>query len=154
MYDYEHTQPGTLMRIMLIAAALIWAGIGITMWATGKTTGAFITSLIVLPILAFVLALFHALTVRVSVNAIQLAFGIGLVQKNFPLENVESVASVRNSWVSGWGIRMISGGWLYNVSGFEAVELKLKNGRRARIGTDEPAELEKALNDAIGRLSE
>jgi len=48
---------------------------------------------------------------------------------------------VRNQWWWGWGIRLIPGGWLYNVSGLDAVELKMKNGRIFRIGTDEAQRL-------------
>ncbi len=40
-------------------------------------------------------------------------------------------------------------GWLYNVSGTDAVELKMKNGKRYRIGTDVPGELAEAIRQAI-----
>jgi len=42
------------------------------------------------------------------------------------------------SWLVGWGIRWTGSGWLFNVSGLDAVELSLKSGRRFRIGTDDP----------------
>jgi len=38
---------------------------------------------------------------------------------------------------------------LYNVSGFDAVEIKLRTGKKFRIGTDVPQELEKAIEQAI-----
>jgi hypothetical protein len=38
---------------------------------------------------------------------------------------------------------------VYNVSGFDAVEIKLKNGKRYRIGTDEPKDLEQAIRNSI-----
>ena len=34
---------------------------------------------------------------------------------------------------------------IYNVSGFDAVEIQLKNGKIYRIGTDEPKKLEQAI---------
>jgi hypothetical protein len=40
--------------------------------------------------------------------------------------------------------------WIYNVSGFDAVELKMKNGKVYRIGTDESEKLESALQQSIG----
>jgi hypothetical protein len=52
---------------------------------------------------------------------------------------------VKNPWYYGWGIHLIPGGWLYNVSGWEAVELQMKNGNKYRIGTDDP----QGLMDAI-----
>ena len=36
-------------------------------------------------------------------------------------------------------------GWLYNVSGWEAVEITLPSGKRFRLGTDEPRRLEQVL---------
>jgi len=35
--------------------------------------------------------------------------------------------------------------WIYNISGFDAVEIKMKNGKTYRIGTDEPQKLEQAI---------
>jgi len=94
---------------------------------------------------AVVVMLFGALTVEVDDAAIRLRFGIGLIRKTFSLADVASCQSVRNRWWWGWGIRLTPSGWLYNVSGLEAVELVLKNGKKFRIGTDEP----RALNDYI-----
>ena len=51
----------------------------------------------------------------------------------------------KNRWYNGWGIRLIPRGWIFNVSGFDAVEIQMKNGRRYRIGTDEPEALLAAI---------
>ncbi|HOX60708.1 MAG TPA: hypothetical protein PLV72_01725 [Candidatus Magasanikbacteria bacterium] len=37
---------------------------------------------------------------------------------------------------------------IYNVSGFEAVEIILKDGKIYRIGTDVPGDLENAIRQA------
>ena len=39
--------------------------------------------------------------------------------------------------------------WIFNVSGFDAVEIKMENGKIFRIGTDEPKKLEHAILQAI-----
>jgi len=39
--------------------------------------------------------------------------------------------------------------WIFNVSGFDAVELVMKNGKIYRIGTDMPKELEVAIKKGI-----
>jgi hypothetical protein len=39
--------------------------------------------------------------------------------------------------------------WIYNVSGFDAVELRMTDGRMYRIGTDEPHELEAAIRQML-----
>ena len=56
-----------------------------------------------------------------------------------------AIAPVRNSWIHGWGIHRTPHGWLYNVSGWEAVEIALTSGKRFRLGTDEPQQLTQAL---------
>jgi hypothetical protein len=38
---------------------------------------------------------------------------------------------------------------IFNVSGLDAVEIKMKNGKIYRIGTDEPKQLERAILQAI-----
>ena len=57
---------------------------------------------------------------------------------------------VRNPWYCGWGIRLGPTGWLWNVSGFDAVELTLTDGRRFRVGSDEPGQLVAALTRVKG----
>jgi len=66
------------------------------------------------------------------------------------LSQVQNAAVVRNKWYYGWGIRLTPGGWLWNVSGLDAVELTFKNGKKFRIGTDEPDRLLQALPVGIG----
>ena len=83
-------------------------------------------------------------------EAIRLRFGIGLIRKRIPLADVRSWREVRNPWYAGWGIRLGPGYVLWNVSGRDAVELALANGRCFRIGTDEPAALAAALARAKG----
>ena len=36
-------------------------------------------------------------------------------------------------------------GWLFNVSGLQAVEIFLRSGKKYRIGTDEPERLVEAI---------
>ena len=62
-----------------------------------------------------------------------------------PLDEIETVAVVRNHWWNGFGIRMRPGFRLYNVSGLDAVELRLKSSDIRRIGTDDPQGLAGAL---------
>lgn len=95
--------------------------------------------------LAAVLILFFSLTVKVDQHAIVVAFGPGLVHKRIALSQVRASRTVRNKWYYGWGVRLIPGGLLYNVAGLDAVELEMVNGRRYRIGTDEPDKLNQAI---------
>ncbi len=44
------------------------------------------------------------------------------------------------------GIRKISGGWMYNMWGLDAVELEFTSGTVFRIGTDDSGNLIAALS--------
>jgi hypothetical protein len=79
------------------------------------------------------------LTVSVDAAEVVAQFGVGLIRKRISLVDVRSCEPVRNPWYYGFGIRWIPGGWLYNVSGYTAVDFTLRDGRHVRIGTPEPA---------------
>ncbi|MEE9525860.1 MAG: hypothetical protein V3V78_04615 [Candidatus Woesearchaeota archaeon] len=82
---------------------------------------------------------------------LRIKFGYGIFKKRFALKEIISARTVRNHWYYGWGIRI----WfwpymlIYNVSGFDAVEIKMKNNKIYRIGTDEPTKLERAITQSI-----
>jgi len=99
--------------------------------------------------LALAAILFGSLTTEIADGELRCRFGIGLIRKRIPLRHVVAVEPVRNRWFWGWGIRYTPQGWLFNVSGLDAVELSLVGGRRLRIGTDEPDELARAIRGAI-----
>jgi hypothetical protein len=103
----------------------------------------------VMVIIAIALVLFSSLTVVISKDELEAWFGPGLIRKRFKLQDIESCQIVRNPFYYGWGIRLTPHGWLYNVSGFSAVEIRFRTGKKFRIGTDEPQQLEMAINLAL-----
>ena len=106
-------------------------------------------SLAVLILLASCLLLFPTLTAEVTAEVFRFHFGVWLIGRRYPLEEIESCEAVRNRWWYGWGIRLTPHGWLYNVSGLDAVQVRLKNGKTFRVGTDRPAELCEAIQRGI-----
>jgi hypothetical protein len=140
---YRHTQIGwAILGVVAAVAVLVLPRLPAA--GTGVPGGP------LLVVLALVVLLFSTLTVEVDGEAIRLRFGIGLVRKRIGLAEVRAWQAVRNPWYSGWGIRLARGGVLWNVSGFDAVELVLADGRRFRIGTDEPSALVSAIAQARG----
>ena len=135
---YRHTQRGVLVVSVCLAAAAFNAFL---IWRSGQWIPACIT-LIVLVAAAIV---FSSLTVEVNANELRWSFGLGLWTYRLPLDEIETVAIVRNHWWNGFGIRRGSGLRLYNVSGLDAVELHLKSHVVRRIGTDDPQGLADAL---------
>lgn len=96
-----------------------------------------------------VMAIFSRLTVTVTNETIVSSFGFGWPRHTERPDDIVSAHVVRNHWLHGWGIRKISGGWMYNVAGYDAVELDLTSGKKFRIGTDEPAALEATIQLVI-----
>ncbi len=99
--------------------------------------------------LIIILVLFSTLTVEGDSEALRFYFGPGIIRKRMPYANIKSVKKVRNYWFYGWGIRWYGAGWLYNVSGLDAIELVLSSGTKLRIGTDEPDKLVAFLSTKI-----
>lgn len=151
MCHYEHTQSGTLIRVAVGVWVLASGCLAMWMLVAGMNGAAIFCGLMSL-LLAMILALFHSLTVRVSPGTVALAFGIGLIQKKFDAREVQNATTARHRWYNGWGIRKISGGWLYNVSGWDVVEIQLKNGQKYYIGTDQPQELLAAVEAVISTV--
>ena len=145
---YHHTQLGTLMLTTLLLAALLtglrWIGILATL-----RSGQWPWLLFVLSALCCGLAwVFSSLTLEVTGTEIRWYFGPGLWDYRVALSDIEGVRIVRNSWLNGFGIRMRPGWRLYNVSGLDAVELRLKTGDIRCIGTDDPQGLAGALKSS------
>jgi hypothetical protein len=134
---YRHTQPGTVLIIALLLSATLIAvkALLLTLWPL-------LASAVALVVLAW---LFSSLTVEVSEGQVQWYFGPGIWKYRIALADVDSIDIVRNKWWNGFGIRMRPGFRLYNVSGLDAVELRLKSGDVRRIGTNDPQGLVSAM---------
>ena len=143
--QYQHTQKGTLVTVivaMFIALSFVTAGITGWKGPVGYSLYGINIFLIV------ILWLFSSLTVEVDGEELRHFFGPGFWKKSYLLIDIQSVKQVRNSWWYGWGIRLTPHGWLYNVSGLDAVEVRLPKGRTFRIGTNNPEGLCTALQSA------
>ena len=120
------------------------------MWIWIKT--GYEPSILIYGILIIALiASFGSLNVIVDKEYLRIKFGYGIFRKKYLLKDIASVQAVRNQWYYGWGIRYwwATGMWIFNVSGLDAVEIILKNGKPRRIGTDEPKKLEKAIKKML-----
>jgi hypothetical protein len=114
----------------------------------GGLTGWQQLSVVLLVFLVAMLILFSSLTIEIDRRQLRCFFGPGLIRRTIPLNAIVSELPVRNRWYHGWGVRLIPTGWMFNVSGLDAVELVLASGSRFRIGTDRPAEVIEALRRA------
>lgn len=140
--DYKHTQVGYLI-ISVMAAVIVLIVVLLAI------SGVYWTTIGVLVVIVVALVLFSKLTVVIKEGELEVRLGPGLIHKQFKLSEIESCQVVRLPWYYGWGIRLTPHGWLYRVSGFHAVEIKLRTGKRYIIGTDVPQELDEAIRQAI-----
>lgn len=139
---YHHTQFGTLVLVSLIIGICVVLLISLN-------KGCLTLTVFLISILFICIVLFYSLTVEIENGILKIRFGIGLIQKKIDLTEVKSAKAVRNHWYYGWGIRLTPHGWLFNVSGLDAVEITLSSGKTYRIGTDRPQELTEAIKGEI-----
>lgn len=137
---YSHTQIGWAIIVPVLGGVLLLL-LTVFFLAGPSDSTAVLVSTIVAAVLFVALVLFGSLTVGVDGDAVEVAFGVGWVRVSVPLVDIEAARRVRNSWLMGWGVRLIPNGRLYTVSGLDAVELLLVNGRVVRVGSDEPDRL-------------
>ncbi|MDD5290950.1 MAG: hypothetical protein PHZ04_02430 [Patescibacteria group bacterium] len=153
MIIYKHTQIGYLMLVVTLAVLVLFAWIQITARveppSVNSSTNFAVSAIMVL--ILFILASFTTLTTSIDENYLQIKFRYGIFAKKFALSQIASAQSVKNHWYYGWGVKVWFWPymWIYNVSGFDAVEIIMRNGKIYRIGTDTPNELEAIIKKAI-----
>ncbi|MDO8499211.1 MAG: hypothetical protein Q7S66_00955 [bacterium] len=151
--NYKHTQIGYLILVVTLAVFTLFAWAQITARAEPPSvdSGTNFAVTAIMALILFILASFGSLQVTIDEKYLRIKFGYGIYQKKFSLNDIASAQTVKNHWYYGWGIRgwLWPKMWIYNVSGFDAVEIKLRNGKTYRIGTDEPAKLEQTILHSI-----
>ncbi|HNP75203.1 MAG TPA: hypothetical protein PKL09_02430 [bacterium] len=153
MTSYKHTQIGYLMIIVTLAVLVFFAWVQITARAEPPSvdSGANFLVTATMILILFVLASFMTLTTAIDKKYLRLRFGYGIFRKKFLLSDIISAKQVKNHWYYGWGIRLCLGSkmWVYNISGFDAVEIVMKNEKIYRLGTNTPNELVAAIQRAM-----
>lgn len=139
---YQHSQRTS---VWLGGFAVLEIVVLVAMIVADVPLATLIIFLAAISLLVLVLALFSRLRVEVDAQEVRAIFGSGWPRRAVALGDIQSASVVRNKWWYGWGIRFIGRGWLWNVWGLDAVELMLANGKRFRIGTDDPEGLRAAL---------
>ena len=143
MAKYHHTQKGTLIVGILLSSAVLMSAIAA--FAPDRNV---VAIMIVSACLLIVASwLFSSLTVEVNERELRWHFGPGFWKKKIARAEISKVLPVKTKWWYGWGIRATPYGWLYNVSGLDAVAVSQNSGKIVLIGTDEPDKLAEALTN-------
>jgi hypothetical protein len=92
-------------------------------------------------------ASFRQLSVEDEGDSLLIQFGpLPLFRRRVPYAEIDKVQQGRTTILDGWGIHLSpSGGWTWNLWGFDCVDVFLTRKRKVRIGTDDPKGLEDFL---------
>lgn len=142
MATYRHTQIGYVTLVWSAAVVLCLAALA-ALLQRPALWGA-------VAVLVLVCWLFSSLTIEVAGGELRSHFGPGFWRKRVALADVAGAEFAPSRWYEGWGIRVTRRGMLYNVSGTDAVEVRLRSGTRFRLGTDEPEALLRAIRSSAG----
>lgn len=146
---YQHTQPGTTMLGVIFFAMM--AVVGGVMSQPEATWSTVAPALLIPGIILVAIAIaFASLTITVDATTLSWRFGPGIIRKSVPVREIARVEQVRLGWMAGWGIRITPIGWLYNVSGRDAVQIILRDSKTFLLGTDDARSLKAALDAAAG----
>jgi hypothetical protein len=145
---YEHRQGGGFTRLsFLLGLALLPA-----LYALDPRLGPALA--IATPLLLLMFAAFDGLTIRVNADEITWHFGhFGWPRGRARLSDIDVASITRTTFWEGWVIRLTRRGWLYNVSGYDAVLIRRHNGKSFLLGTDEPRRLKAAIDAGLQRVS-
>ena len=144
MTKYKHTQFGVLNTLVFGFVGVLIALVLRSKLADGQ----WLAAVILISIYLLGIALFYAFTVDISPRYLKFWFGVGWIRKSYILEEIQSSQAVVSPWYYFWGIKSIPGGWLYAIAPGRAVEIVLRNGKKLRLGTNQPKELKEALDGA------
>jgi hypothetical protein len=140
--QYKHTQNGYLIIGGLLGIAIFLA---ITRIVAPAGRDGLLISAIIEVILLICAIVFSKLTIKIDGESLEASFATGLIRKKVPLAEIAECEPIRIRWWYGWGIHLTPYGWLYNVSGLDAVVITLRNDGKFALGTDDPQGLVAAI---------
>ena len=142
MKEYKKIQYGTLIIAVLIPIIIFIAYA--TYFQIGSKPIPFVPAIILVGILIATLLLFYKITIYIDKNKIIAVFGIGLLKREFLINdiNFNTIENVKFNALTGIGLRLTSKGWLWNVKVGDAIYFKNKKGDKTfLVGTDDYKEI-------------
>lgn len=145
--QYDHTQTAPLYWLLVVP--------GIAMLGGATRLGPEPAAQVALSIGGVFMILaafsFRELTVTDEADRLLISFGpLPLLKRRILYSNIKSVEQSRTRLIEGWGVHLSpGGGWVWNLWGFDCVDVYFKRGRRLRIGTDDPQGLESFLRARV-----
>ena len=144
---YKHTQNAHALMALLVAAVVLPVGL-VVLRADAEVVVGRVIGVVVLLVVFACAVMFGRMTIAVEGGQLVWHFAFGLLRKAIPLADINGAEPTRTSVLDGWGIHLTPRGWLYNVTGREAVWVKVRSGRDFLLGTDRPSDLAQAIEKA------
>lgn len=149
METKKFSQFGTFSVAIILPLLLLFSGLLIKSGLSN--TPDFHIHLILVIVFLICLLVFYKLTIIVDNEFVKFKLGIGLVSKSYKISDLKSCKPIATSVLNGIGIRMLTNGWLYNVTGLKAIELRFVNKNSiVQIGTNKPDEISQLIQSLIG----
>ncbi len=144
---YRHTQRGWMIGIACGLGAVTF----LVMAATQPFPNQVERTMFVLgaALMAGIGLLWSRMTIEVRGDRLRWSFGLGWPRFSLRLAEIRSIDVTRTTFWQGWGIHLTGQGWLYNVSGSDAVLIVRNDGKKLLLGTDEPRRLKAAVERAL-----
>ncbi|GAB3009747.1 hypothetical protein GCM10027284_30280 [Cyclobacterium sediminis] len=143
---YKQSQFGWVIILLFILLVVFLCLAYALQWGNNPLT---FTPFLVLSSVVVVLGfMLYKLTVEVRGSTLRLAYGIGLINFKFEIDQLEELEIIRVPWYYGIGIRITPKGMLYSIHGWKALQLKYKSKGKSKslmVGTSEPEQLKRAL---------
>jgi hypothetical protein len=108
--------------------------------------------LIPFAVLGIVALFFGSMTISIDDKDLSWTFGIGLLRRSVPLSDIEACRTISTGLLAGLGIRYTERGWLYNVSGRDAIAVRMLDGKQFCLGTDDASHLNDTLTKIVRTL--
>jgi hypothetical protein len=141
---YQKTQFGTAVVAVTLVVALV------EVWFTARHAQPLAGCLILVAVCAAIGALFSSLTIAISSTAVEWWLTFHLFPQRIELADIDLAATKRLPWYTSFGIRFNGRLVAWIVTGYGAIELVRRNGKRIILSTSDPAGALAAIHAAIG----
>ena len=145
--EYSRTQdaPRWVVTLASLFAIVVFSLITALARSEEGSAGLVLFSIVWITVVYLAVLSMTRMTIRITPTTIELTWRLGWPNKSIERASIVTAMPHRNHWLAGWGIRLVSRGWMWNVWGLDSVLLELDNGRVFRIGSDDVPGLLTAL---------
>jgi len=148
MIKYRRFQFGWVITIIFLIVIVLMTFAYVYQWGNNPVDKYGYIFLMIL--FVGILLGFYGMTIIVTDKQIKIKLGVGFYKKKIDLSTIISVSTLTYPFYCGYGIRVVSNGLLFNVSGKHAVEIKFKNKRNViLIGSNDWEKLRITIEENI-----